>query len=189
MYAFAKLDEEKFVPVSSGPQTDLEQDYFSRVVNTVKTKNPDAKVLISVGGWADSAGSKYSILVNSKDLREKFVRGSIEFLKKYNFDGLVLEWHFPVCWQSDCSKGPATDRAGFVELATELKTKFANKFIVGATLSGYQQVIEKAYDVASLSEHLDFLNVMSYDLHGFWEEKTMHHAPLSDTTSVSVVRF
>jgi GH18 family chitinase len=30
------------------------------VVEVVKKANPQAKILISLGGWADSAGDKYS---------------------------------------------------------------------------------------------------------------------------------
>jgi hypothetical protein len=34
--------------------------YYERVVEVVKKANPQAKILISLGGWADSAGDKYS---------------------------------------------------------------------------------------------------------------------------------
>jgi hypothetical protein len=34
--------------------------YYERVVEVVRKTNPKAKILISLGGWADSAGDKYS---------------------------------------------------------------------------------------------------------------------------------
>ena len=34
--------------------------YYERVVEVVRKANPKAKILISLGGWADSAGDKYS---------------------------------------------------------------------------------------------------------------------------------
>lgn len=50
--------------------------------------------------------------------------------------------------------------------------------ILAATLSGYEEVIEIAYDIPSLSRSLDFLSIMTYDYHGSWETKTGHVAPL-----------
>ena len=104
IYAFAKLDENEMSPAPSGPLADINDDFYARVVKHVKADNPSAKVLISVGGWADSAGDKYSQLVNSAANRDKFVRNTEKFLSVHGFDGVVMEWHFPVCWQSDCSR-------------------------------------------------------------------------------------
>ena len=88
---------------------------MDRVV-LLKNKNPDLKVILAVGGWSDSGDNKYSLLVNSPTNRRNFVRQSLVFIKKYKFDGISLDWHYPVCWQSDCSKGPASDKYGFSEL-------------------------------------------------------------------------
>ena len=56
-----------------------------------KIENPNLKVLIAVGGW--TAGSvPFSTMVTSISLRQKFVKTSVEFLKKYKFDGLDLEY-------------------------------------------------------------------------------------------------
>ena len=187
VYAFAKLDEVKFVPAPSGPVADVDQDYFNRVQVAVKARNPDAKVLISLGGWADSAGNKYSKLVNNKALRQKFVEGSLAFLKKYNFDGLVLEWHFPVCWQSNCNAGPPSDKTGFSLLSADLKKAFGKRYVLGATLSGYKKVYDVAYDVPTLSNTLDFMNIMTYDLHGFWDGETKHHSDLNSVVRISAL--
>lgn len=57
------------------------------------------KVTLAIGGWNDSAGDKYSRLVNSPSARAKFIAHVVEFLLKHNFDGLDLDWEYPVCWQ------------------------------------------------------------------------------------------
>ncbi len=57
------------------------------------------KVLIGLGGWNDSLGSKYSVLVNNPSARKKFVRAAVQFIEKYGFDGLDLDWEYPKCWQ------------------------------------------------------------------------------------------
>lgn len=50
--------------------------------------------------------------------------------------------------------------------------------IVAASLSGYKEVIDSAYDIPRLSEHLEFMNIMTYDYHGSWESRTGHLSPL-----------
>lgn len=57
------------------------------------------KVLMAIGGWNDSAGDKYSRLVNSPSARQRFIENVIQFIEKYNFEGLDLDWEYPVCWQ------------------------------------------------------------------------------------------
>ena len=179
VYAFAKLDGEALTMTPSGPKSDLDDRFYSRVRDVVKRTNPDATVLISLGGWSDSAGDKYSRLVNSPEDRTNFVKNTVRFLQLHKFDGLVLEWHFPVCWQSDCSRGPASDKQGFAALVQKLNKEFLkHKLTLGATLSGYKSVIDAAYDVQSLNENLDFMNIMTYDFRGFWDGQTGHHASL-----------
>lgn len=70
---------------------------FYEKVTALKAKG--VKVLIAIGGWNDSLGDKYSRLVNSPAARKKFIDHVIQFIQKHNFDGLDLDWEYPVCWQ------------------------------------------------------------------------------------------
>ena len=82
------------------------------------------------------------------------------------------------------AQGLRSDRDGLAALTEELQAAFApHGLSLAATLSGYKQVIDMAYDVQRLSAALDFMNVMSYDFRGFWDGQTGHHSPLypSDT--------
>lgn len=38
--------------------------------------------------------------------------------------------------------------------------------------------VNEGYDVPRISAALDFINVMTYDLHGTWDNYADHHAPL-----------
>lgn len=70
---------------------------FYEKVTAMRSKG--VKVLLALGGWNDSAGDKYSRLVNSPSARRKFVVQVLEFVVQNNFDGLDLDWEYPVCWQ------------------------------------------------------------------------------------------
>jgi chitinase len=73
-------------------------EFYERVV---AYKKKGLKVTLALGGWNDSAGDKYSRLVNSPSARRRFVKHVIEFLEKHGFDGLDLDWEYPKCWQVD----------------------------------------------------------------------------------------
>ena len=62
-------------------------------------KKRGLKVTLALGGWNDSAGDKYSRLVNNPAARKKFVEHAVKFIEKFGFDGLDLDWEYPGCWQ------------------------------------------------------------------------------------------
>lgn len=47
-----------------------------------------------------------------------------------------------------------------------------------AAVSAGKSVIDQSYEVAQLGNYLDFLNVMTYDYHGSWENTAGHNTPL-----------
>lgn len=71
-------------------------DFYSRIL---EFKKAGIKVLISLGGWNDSGGDKFSRLVNNPEARKKFNEHALSFIQQYGFDGLDLDWEFPKCWQ------------------------------------------------------------------------------------------
>jgi chitinase len=72
--------------------------------------NPNLKTLLATGGW--NAGSKvYSDMVYDVTLRKKFARTSVDFLRKYGFDGLDLDWEYPAL-----RGGRSEDKVNFIEL-------------------------------------------------------------------------
>lgn len=62
-------------------------------------KKMGKKVSLALGGWNDSAGDKYSRLVNNPAARRRFIKHALDFLDRYGFDGLDLDWEYPKCWQ------------------------------------------------------------------------------------------
>ncbi|XP_017081494.2 probable chitinase 10, partial [Drosophila eugracilis] len=175
IYSFASLDPDHLTIKPFDPWVDLDNNYFHRIISL------GVPVLIALGGWTDSNDSKYSRLASDYIKRRVFASSAASFLKRYGFSGLHLDWNYPKCWQSDCSKGPASDKPNLTKLLRELRSEFNRvnrQFQVGVSISGYKEIITEAYEISALSEIVDYMTVMTYDYHGAWEQQTGHVSPL-----------
>eukprot|EP00095_Tigriopus_kingsejongensis_P003675 maker-scaffold11_size778918-snap-gene-5.22 protein:Tk03675 transcript:maker-scaffold11_size778918-snap-gene-5.22-mRNA-1 annotation:"chitinase" len=173
VYAFAVLGED-FGLVAHDVYLDLAAnsglDNYRKFANK-KALFPNTKFLIAVGGWTDSKTNeaRYQKMFNSQTLRAKFVTSALDFIQKYNFDGLDLDYEFPL----------AAERTGFALWAQELKQAFAPRgYELTAAVSPGEWNIRSGLDIPSLSQSLDAIHIMAYDYHGSWESQADHHAPL-----------
>ena len=96
IYGFAVLDGNNFKIKTHDSWADIDNEFYKKVTD-LKAKG--IKVLLAIGGWNDSLGSKYSQLVNDPARRTLFIAHVLEFIMKHNFDGLDLDWEYPKCWQ------------------------------------------------------------------------------------------
>jgi len=137
--------------------------------------------MISIGGWNEGS-DKYSNMVSNAASRKTFVDSVVKFLQTQNFDGLDLDWEYPgmqAVGDADRKPGKDTDKANYIALLKELHEAFKpHGFVLSAAVSAGKPTIDRAYDVKSMSTYLDFINLMSYDFHGGWENKTAHNSPL-----------
>ena len=176
MYGFAVLDPNTHTIRAHDSWADFDNNFYKQVT---AFKSANKKVLLALGGWNDSKGKKYSELVSSPSSRAKFVANAVDFLTEHNFDGLDLDWEYPVCWQVDCSAGPATDKANFAAWVRELSTALSPKgLLLTAAVSPSNKVMDAGYDIPALDRYLDYISVMTYDYHGQWDKQTGHVAPM-----------
>ncbi|GAB6031999.1 hypothetical protein CHUAL_010376 [Chamberlinius hualienensis] len=146
-----------------------------RNVTNLKSQNSQLKTMVSIGGWEE--GSKtFTPMVSSIENRQKFVSSVIEFLNKYNFDGVEIDWRFPTLREG----GAVEDKDNFVHLLKDLKTAFEPKgWILVVTLTGNLYFdAERVYNIPEISKNADYLIVMNYDFHGYWNKRLGHVSPL-----------
>ncbi|XP_055372239.1 probable chitinase 10 [Condylostylus longicornis] len=180
IYSYASLDPDSLLIKQFDPWVDNDNDLYRR------TTSLDIPVLIAMGGWTDSTENKYSRLAASASARKQFASNLVLFLKTHGFKGIHLDWNYPKCWQSDCRKGPSSDKPNFSKLIADIRSEFDRSdpdLQLGIAISGYKEVISEAYDLKELSKNVDYLTVMTYDYHGAWELKTGHVSPLYERPS------
>ena len=93
IYSFAGLSHDNRIrPLD--PYNDLKENYgkgaFLRF-NSLKTINKNLKTLIAIGGWNEGS-IKYSNMASKAETRKVFVDSVVQFIEKYGFDGLDLDW-------------------------------------------------------------------------------------------------
>lgn len=63
----------------------------------------------------------------------------------------------------------------FFVIPQELRKAFSTHgLLLSVSISGYKEIISRAYDLSAISKAVDFMTIMSYDYHGSWEPVTGH---------------
>ncbi|XP_077013569.1 chitinase-3-like protein 1 [Tamandua tetradactyla] len=143
-------------------------------LNALKKRNPNLKTLLSVGGWTFGS-QRFSKLASNTQSRQTFIKSVPPFLRTYGFDGLDLAWLYP----------GRRDKRHFTTLIKEMKAEFAKEaqpgteqLLLSAEVSAGKVNIDHGYDIPQISQHLDFINLLTYNFHGAWRQTTGHHSPL-----------
>ncbi|KXJ87068.1 oviduct-specific glyco protein, partial [Microdochium bolleyi] len=138
---------------------------------SLKKKNPGLKTIIAVGGWTHNDPGPlqkvFSNMVSTKETRAKFIKNLLSFLRKYAFDGVDFDWEYP---GADDRGGVPEDGVNFTKFLKELddeNNKQPNKYIVSFTVPTSFWYL-RHFDLKAV-DYTDFVNVMSYDLHGVWD--------------------
>jgi chitinase len=196
-YAFANIqngeialgdyyaDVDKYYPGDSWDNDSLRGCFHQ--LQLLKRAYPHLKTLISVGGWTWSG--QFSDVALTEATRLRFARSCTRFVAHYQFDGVDIDWEYPV--SGGLQPGRPEDRQNFTRLLRALRLQ----------LDSLTQIQQRPYlltvaapasparianiEVETVHPLLDFLNVMTYDFHAAWgsdaDAITHFNAPLYTT--------
>ena len=169
---------------SVGPLPSWEASTAGRAGNLQQLRNlkalyPHLTTLISVGGW--SLSGDFSAMAADPALRSAFIDSAIVFLDTHGFDGIDLDWEYPVIGGESDSPGVSADADNLLLLLRELRAALGPDRPLAMALGAGPAALE-ALDVAAVADELTYVTLMSYDFHGAWEVGTVtaHQAGLYD---------
>ncbi|WP_212978418.1 glycosyl hydrolase family 18 protein [Paenibacillus azoreducens] len=176
-YAFTHIEDNRILPIES--QYD-EANYA--YLRQLRDQNPHLKILNAIGGWGADGFSDAALTADS---RETFASSIIEYVKKYDLDGIDLDWEYPTQNAGD-TKGRAEDKENFTLLLKLLREKLdalgaeSGRNYELAIAAGATQRYLEGVEIGEIVKYVDNINLMTYDFAGGWSSKTEHHTNLYD---------
>lgn len=122
-------------------------------------------------------------MASTKANREKFITSSIYLARDNDFDGIDIDWEYPGFAEQG---GKPEDKANFILLLKEMRGAIDSERLTGSrkklllTIAvgiGFDK-IEVGYDIPNIYQYVEYIALMSYDLHGSWDKKTYSHTPI-----------
>lgn len=158
----------------------------------LKAANPRLQTMISIGGWTWS--QNFAVAAATETSRKAFASSCVAFMKQYGFDGIDIDWEYPV--SGGLYPGTPADRSNYTallqafrtELDAQAKVDGGTHYALSIAAPAGPSIIPNL-EVAKIGSILDWMNLMSYDFRGSWDPTTGHNAPLAAGPKDSLAGF
>ena len=148
-YAFGKVNKDY-------ETLDIDNTGRLRKVVALKEKNPDLKVMLSIGGWG--AGN-FSEMAASEKHRKAFCQSCLNAVNSYGLDGIDLDWEYPTSGDAGISHRNDDDD-NFTLLVKDLRAALGpDKLLTMASASNAKYVHFREF-----LDYMNWVNLMTYDM-------------------------
>lgn len=150
----------------------------------LKQRNPDLKIIPSIGGWTLSDPF---FDFTTKANRDTFVASVKKFLNTWKFyDGVDIDWEFPGGGGAAPELGdPVNDGPAYIALMAELRVMLdeleaengRTYELTSAIGVGHDKIEDVDYGDAI--QYMDYIFAMTYDFYGGWNNVLGHQTALN----------
>ncbi|WP_373494188.1 glycoside hydrolase family 18 protein [Aquiflexum sp.] len=177
-YAFANVVDG--VVIEGEGRAEQDKENLSKL-KSLKSINPDLKILISIGGWTWSGGFSDAVLTDES--RKKFTDSAIDYLIRHELDGLDFDWEYPGL-PGDNNTYRTEDKENFVFMLKSVREALDSlgalnntHYLSTIASAGFKEYLD-VNDMAEAQKYLDFINIMTYDFIVQGNKPTGHHTNL-----------
>jgi chitinase len=149
----------------------------------LKNRNPQLKVLLSLGGWGGCAPC--SEVFSTDEGRREFAGSVKQLLDYFNADGIDLDWEYPTIPGYPDHRFTADDKPNFTKLVTEIRKAISHKREISFAAGGFSKYLEESVEWKKVMQQVDYVNLMTYDLINGYSTVTGHHTGLYSTPKLS----
>lgn len=156
----------------------------------LRSRYPRLRLLVSIGGWGGAP--QYSAAALTARSRSAFAKTCIlEFVTHAGFDGLDVDWEFPVHGGVAGNPQRPQDKADVTVLLDEMRRQLdalgisnhRHYYLTVATPTGRWQTggaydPSDSYDFRAIVKDVDWLNVMTYDMNNGDSPVSNFNAPM-----------
>ncbi|VDM97935.1 unnamed protein product [Thelazia callipaeda] len=103
-----------------------------------------------------------SIIAQSSENRKNFAQSAVDFLRRNNFDGMILQWEYPVNMGLEHATLVRELKNAFMR---ESQSSSRDQLLLTLAVSAEKNVIDISYDVDYFEENVDLIFLLSYDFH------------------------
>lgn len=148
----------------------------------LKQQYPHLKTIISVGGWTWS--NRFSDVAATDATRKVFAKSAVDFIRKYQMDGVDLDWEYPVSGGLAGNSYRPADKQNHTLLLQEVRKELDAAEITDGKeysltiASGASPTYAANNELGQIGQIVDWINIMTYDFNGGWSTQSAHNAPL-----------
>ena len=150
-----------------------------RHLNDLKKQNPALKVVISIGGWTWSG--KFSDAVLTDTARAAFAASAADIVKKYDLDGIDIDWEYPARKGLEGNIYRPDDKANYTLMFRDLrhaldsiKIQTHKTYLLTCAVGAFKDFVDNT-EMGKAQQYLDYINLMTYDYN---EKVASHHTNL-----------
>jgi chitinase len=193
LYAFANVsaagecelgdpyaDIDKFYPGDTWDAGALRGSFHQ--LQLLKQAHPHLRTLLSVGGWTWSG--RFSDAALTDGSRERLASSCVRMIQEYDFDGLSIDWEYPVEGGLEGNTTRPEDGANHRLLMQALRDELDRaglddgaEYELSMAASANPAYVAHL-DVEALDGLVDWFDVMAYDFRGSWSSLTGLQSPL-----------
>lgn len=148
----------------------------------LKKAYPTLKTLITVGGWERS--KYFSDVAATAQSRARFAKSCVVYMKDNNFDGIDIDWRYPVSGGPTTNVSRPEDRENFTLLLAAVRdeleanaAKDNRRYLLTISAPAVEPLYSN-FELDKIAQYLDWINLMSYSFQGSWSALASHQAPL-----------
>ena len=175
-YAFVSCQHNR--AVLSNPANDTVN--FKYLVS-LKKRNPDLKILISIGGWGGCRYFSDAALTDTS--RDAFAASAVDIVSRYQLDGVDIDWEYP----DDIGANNifrAVDKYNYTLLFKAIRKRLDSvasinhhQYQLTAAVGGFKRFLLQT-DMGEAQKYLDYVSLMTYDYSQDSLHMSIHHTNL-----------